>query len=99
MERNQRDPLHALEHELVGERAHALSRIGSRMERALAELRAFDEAPVEGVAREELVAAAAEWVWFYVVQREVLGFYRHEDALRQYGVPPEVKLRMGPRRR
>ncbi len=51
------------------------------------------------MTREDLVAIAAELVWFYVVQRDVMGWHRHEDALRFYGVPAEVLARMGPRRR
>ena len=45
------------------------------------------------------MAIAAELVWFYVVQRDVMGWHRHEDALRFYSVPAEVLARMGPRRR
>jgi hypothetical protein len=103
-----REPFDALHAEIAGEKAHALSRIAARMERALADLRAFDAADGEpdavgsvpdGVTREDLVAIAAELVWFYVVQRDVMGWHRHEEALRFYGVPAEVLARMGPRRR
>lgn len=96
---SQKEPLQALLEEFAGERAHALGRIAARMERALVELREFDEALAGDVTREDLVAAAAEWVWYYVVQREVMGWYRHEEALRFYAVPAEVMVRMGPRRR
>ena len=90
----------AVELELDAERAAALGRIAGRMEEALEALRAFDAAgEAEAVTRDELLAAAAEWVWFYVVQRESLGWYRHEEALRAYHVPSEVHLQMGPRRR
>ena len=100
----QKEPLEQLLEEFAGERVHALGRIAARMERALAELRAFDAGDMEGVegeviARDDLLAVAAESVWFYVVQREAMGWYRHDEALTFYGVPPEVKLRMGPRRR
>ena len=100
----QKEPLQALLDEFAGERAHALGRIAARMERALADLRAFDEGPCEdievaAVNRQELVAAAAEWVWYYVVQRDVMGWHRHDEALRFYSVPAEVIVRMGPRRR
>lgn len=99
-----KEPLDRLLEEFAGERAHALGRIAARMERALAELRAFDSEPPEsvprdGVSRQDLVAAAAESVWFYVVQREVMGWYRHDEALRFYDVPAEVMARIGPRRR
>ena len=93
------DRFGALERELVGERANALGRIAASMEQALEELRQFDRDGVnDPAARAELVAVAAERVWFYVVQRESLGWYRHEEALRFYGVPAELILRMGPRR-
>lgn len=103
-----KEPFDALHAEIAGEKARALSRIAGRMELALAHLRAFDAADgepdaagtvPEGVTREDLVAIAAELVWFYVVQRDVMGWHRHEDALRFYGVPAEVLVRMGPRRR
>jgi hypothetical protein len=98
---SRKEQFQALEQELVGEKAHALSRIAARMELALAELRAFDDAdePPPGVDRQELVAAAAERVWYYVVQRDVLGWHRHEEALRFYRVPAEVVARMGVRPR
>jgi hypothetical protein len=48
-------------------------------------------------AREELVADAAEALWCYVIQREVCGFYGVEWVLREFDVPREVRLRMGPR--
>jgi hypothetical protein len=93
------DRFGALERELVGERAAALGRIAAGMEKAIDDLRQFDAAPGGDPAeRADLVAIAAERVWFYVVQRESLGWYRHEDALRFYGVPAELIVRMGPRR-
>ena len=93
------DRFAALERELVGERAHALGRVAAGMEQALEDLRQFDAAGVaDPEARADLVAVAAERVWFYVVQRESLGWYHHEDALAFYGVPAELILRMGPRR-
>jgi hypothetical protein len=93
------DRFGALERELVGERALALGRIAEGMEKALDDLRQFDrEGSGDPVERDDLCAVAAERVWFYVVQRESLGWYQHEEALRSYGVPAELILRMGPRR-
>ena len=97
-----KDQFEALEAEFAREKAHSLSRIAARMEMALAELRAFDgadEATRAGASREELLVTAAEWVWYYVVQRDILGWHRHEEALRFYQVPAEVLARMGPRPR
>jgi len=70
--------------------------------------RALDDAPRATAAAGELPAAergperaerelAAERVWFYIVQRESLGWYEHDDALAFYGVPAEVIVRIGPR--
>jgi len=102
---SRKDQHAALEQELLGERAAALGRVARRMEQALGELRAFDQeraaaGPADGdrVTRAELLAAAAEWVWFYIIQRESLGWYRHEEVVRMYDIPSEVYLRMGPRR-
>lgn len=95
-----RTGLEGLERELQGERAHALGRVAAGMEKALDALRRFDdEGGSDPAERDELVAVAAERVWFYVVQRESLGWYRHEHALAAYDVPAELILRMGPRRR
>ena len=50
--------------------------------------------------RDELVAAAGEALWYYVIQREVCGFRDSEAVMRHLAVPREVRLRMGytPRR-
>jgi len=97
-----RDQSHAaLLAEMHGERAQTLGRIARGMEVALAALRDFDAGVVSDPekSREDLVAEAAERVWFYVVQRDVLGIHGHDEALRAYDVPDEVRFRMGPRRR
>jgi hypothetical protein len=94
----------ALNHELLQESAETLGRLGRRMERALQELAAFDAAGgadggAEAAAeRDALVAAAGEAVWYYVVQREVMGLRDAEMLLRELGVPREVRLQMGVRR-
>jgi vacuolar-type H+-ATPase subunit D/Vma8 len=91
----------ALNHELLQESAETLGRLGRRMERALEALAAFDAAGgTDAAERDALVAAAGEAVWYYVVQREVMGLRDPEMLLRELGVPREVRLRMGvaPRR-
>jgi hypothetical protein len=87
----------ALELEMQGERAQALKRVAEGMEKALDDLRRCDAGQLEA-DRAELVAIAAERVWFYVVQRESLGWFHHDQALRSYGVTEELYLKMGPRR-
>ncbi|HKE16989.1 MAG TPA: DUF6665 family protein [Kofleriaceae bacterium] len=95
-----KDPFEALLAEFAREKAQALARIAARMEASLADLQAFDEErPPEGLTRQDVLEIAAESVWFYVVQREMMGWNRHEDALRFYGVPAEVRARIGPRPR
>lgn len=84
--------LAGLEHEIAGERAAALGRIGRKLEASLVALAAH-----AGPGRDDRVAEAAELLWFYIVQREVMGAYHHDDALAAYGVPAEVIRRMGPR--
>ena len=89
-----------LNYEIVQEKAATLSRIGKRLQAALDALAAFDAArgdagDVDGGRRDELVAAAGEALWYYVIQREVCGLRDSEAIMRQLGVPREVRLRMG----
>ena len=87
----------AVDYEIAQEKAAARGRISERLERALAALRAFDAAPARGpaLARDELVAAAGEALWYYVVQREACGLRDTDAVLRELGIPREVHLRMG----
>jgi hypothetical protein len=88
-------PLDVFEYELVQEKAATLARLGHRANAALDALKAYDAAPDPSASRDDLVAAAGEAMWYYVVQREVCGFRDSEALLRQLGVPREVRLRMG----
>jgi hypothetical protein len=99
--------LGAVESELAQEKAGALHRAGERLDRALQALRSFDSgmpagetaAPRTEADRAELVAEAAEALWFYVVQREACGLRDSEGVIRELQVPREVQLRMGVRRK
>ena len=90
-----------MEAEILHEKASTLRRIGAGFEEALEALRAFDRSAErdDGEAREALVDAAAQALWYFVVQREVCGLGGTEQLLRQLGVPREVQLRMGVRKR
>jgi hypothetical protein len=94
----------ALNYELLQESAGTLARLGLRLERSLQALAAHDAAAGQGGGnageRDALVAAAGESLWYYVVQREVMGLRDNESVMRDLGVPREVRLRMGlpPRR-
>jgi hypothetical protein len=101
-------PLQALDYEIAQEQASTLGRLGRRLEATLAALAAFD-AVASCVAQEDrrrraaLVGEAGVALWHFVVQREVLGLRDTPRVLRDYGVPDEVRNRMGivtpPRRR
>jgi hypothetical protein len=76
-----------------------------RMAAALDALQAFDaEAPPElddarAARRADLLADAAERVYYVVVQREALQMSSGRAFFAAYRVPDEVRLCMGPRRR
>lgn len=89
-----RDTPDALRVELLHEMAASLAGASLRVERALAALTAAT--PVE---REARLDAAGEAAWFLVVQREACGLRDGERVLDLLGVPGEVRLRMGVRRR
>jgi len=98
------NPAAALDYEIAREKASALGRLGRRLEAALAALAAFDaqtadEAFVPAAVRRErrnaLVAEAGEVLWSFIVQREACGLRDSARAMRDYGVPAEVRLRMG----
>ncbi|HEU4559517.1 MAG TPA: DUF6665 family protein [Longimicrobium sp.] len=89
-----------LEYELFQEKAATLARMGAKLKTALDELAAYDAVPpkhADPAARAELVAAAGEALWYYVVQREVCGLRDTQTVLRGLGVPREVQLKMGMR--
>jgi hypothetical protein len=93
----------ALNYEVAQEQASTLARMSRRLTDALAALARFDEARGDapgGEQREALVEQAGESLWYYVIQREVLGLGNSEGLMRELGIPREVRLRMGlPRKR
>jgi hypothetical protein len=86
------DGLGLLDYEIAAEKAAALGRAGERVERSLAELAAF-----EGNADDRVVVLkrAAEAVYAYFIQRELCGMRRHQDVIREYGIPNGVLARLG----
>ncbi len=98
--------LDAVEYEVAQEKAAALHRIGKRLDDALLALRTFDAAATSGegrtggeqAERASLVAAAAEALWYFVVQREACGLRDSEAVMCELQVPREVQLRMGVRK-
>jgi hypothetical protein len=92
-------PVAALDYEIVQEQASALGRLGRALETALAALSDYDSAgaapAVPDAARAELVAAASEALWYFMVQREACGLRDQQPIIRAYRVPAEVHARMG----
>ncbi|TWG61104.1 MULTISPECIES: DUF6665 family protein [unclassified Aminobacter] len=82
----------SLDHEILGEKAATLGRAGDRVEKALKRLAA--EAP-DSPQRPVLLKEAAEAVYAYFIQRELCGMRRHQDVIREYGIPAEVLVRLG----
>ncbi len=80
----------ALRQEIVEEQATTLARMGRKAELALAALKAH-----EGEGREACVKAAADAVWCFLIQREVLGLRDRAQIVRDYAVPAEVLKRIG----
>ncbi|WP_312413653.1 DUF6665 family protein [Shinella sp.] len=87
--------LNILEYEMMSERADSLGRHGLKVEKALALLsgRLADGCPPE--EREALLDDAADKVWAFFIQREMCGLRSQKDAIRRYGIPPEVIARLG----
>ena len=82
-----------LRHELLQEQAASLGRMGEKMEKALAALSAH----AGGEGRPELVRAAADAVWCFFVQREVMGLRDRSAVIAQHAIPREVLNRIGAR--
>ena len=89
------------EAEILQEKAAALQRITVNFQDAMEALRAFDRSPDrdDREAREGLVRAAGEALWYFVVQREVCGLRDTEQLMQELAIPREVQLRMGVRPR
>lgn len=82
-----------LHYELMEEQAHSLGRAGRKVEVALAALR---EHP-GGDGRAAVLTSAADAVWSFFVQREVMGLRNRADVISQYDIPREVLVRLGAR--
>ena len=81
-----------LRYELLQEQAASLGQSGRKVEKALAALREH-----EGEGRAEVLKAAADAVWGFLVQREIMGLRDRNAIVAQYGIPREVMNRIGAR--
>jgi hypothetical protein len=89
-----RTGLDVLDVEIVAEMATSLGAAGRKAETAMHALNGWT--PAEG-DRAPLVKAAADAVFAYFVQRELCGLRRHDDVIREQGIPREVLARLGAR--
>jgi hypothetical protein len=78
----------AIEHEIQAERANSLGAAEHRVMKAIAALGVGDD-------RQTLLAEAREAVWAYFVQRELLGFRRHTDVIRDLAISADVLNGLG----
>lgn len=93
-----------LEYEILEEQAATIGRLSRELRAALDALANFDrqQAAVDcgDPRRMRLVDDAAYALWHFVVQRDCSGLRGTEHVLKSYGVPAEVRARVGaPRRR
>lgn len=78
--------------EVLAEKAATLGRAGKALEAALAKLHDADADD-----RDALVQAAADAAHAYLIQREVCGIHGLGAPLEDFGVPGEVRVRIGVR--
>ena len=90
-----------LGHEILSEKAAALGRAGAQAERCLARLKAHRAEPGPAgdeageALRGKLLKEAAEAVYAWFIQRELCGFRRHDQVIRDLAIPREVLARLG----
>ena len=87
--------LGAVEQELQNERASALGESGRRVEAMLAAL----TDPSDARPLDDRIHEAATAVWYFMILRESLHFYDHEEAFKHYNIPKYVMARVGVVRR
>lgn len=90
--------------EIKQEKAAAYFAICKKMLAAIEALLTFDRnLPLRDVTlqqkarRSELLADAAELVFFFVIQREAMQLSIHDELFDDYGIPEEVRKAMGSR--
>ena len=78
--------------ELLEEQVASLGRMGGKAEAALARLRDH-----QGDGRAEVLKAAVDAVWCFLVQRDVMGLRDRAQVIADYQIPREVMVRLGAR--
>ena len=99
------EPDNPLAVELKQETAQAYFAACKRMVESIEALEAFDRAlgssprdHAQTKRRAQLIEEAAERVFYVVIQREAMKLSAYEEFFRNYGIPAEVRARLGPKR-
>lgn len=79
----------AIAHEINAERASSL---GAAEQRVIAAIAALQTATED---RPTALDKARQMVWAYFVQRELIGFRRHNDVIQELNIPSEVLAGLG----
>ena len=79
----------ALEYEVMAERAASLGAAEQRVVQAIAALAAATD------DRDTCLAQARQTVWEYFVQRELIGFRKHNEVIQDLNIPGEVLAGLG----
>ncbi|KRA45615.1 DUF6665 family protein [Devosia sp. Root635] len=79
----------ALEYEVMAERAASLGAAEQRVVASIAALAA------PGDDRDARLSEARRTVWEYFVQRELVGFRKHNDVIQELNIPREVIAGLG----
>ena len=79
----------ALDHEIMAERASSL---GNAEARVIKTLKLLAEGQVD---RATALGDARDAVWSYFVQRELVGFRKHTDVIRDLDIPASVLAGLG----
>lgn len=89
--------LQPIEQEILGEMASSLGHAGRKAEEALAALRAAQASELveDREDRERWLRKTAAAVHAYFIQRELCGLRRHDDIIREMGIPRSVLVRLG----
>ena len=91
-----RDPFDEFALLIRGETASALGQAGKRLRLAVEALADFDKRRSNNSSdRESLLRDAADALYSYVVQKELIGITDHEMLSKVYGVTPEMWHLMG----
>lgn len=79
----------AIDHEILAERASSLGAAERKVVDAIAALAAAE------ADRDKRLADARKVVWAYFVQRELIGFRKHNDVIQDLHIPREVLAGLG----